>query len=250
MIAENLDLRVWAALRPIDGITRLPIDVPVRVSGDGQVWKRNRIGVWVLYELHLPAARREEFAEYEDVFDGPTAVAPSVDIAAVIEDERGLLLTRRLGMTLPRADTAAPGVLPPLFEAIDVPLYPASHAALAAPWAVVRVHVERGGQPAAGCALTVHEPGDETRVLGRGQSDQRGEAVVAVPGVPAFIPSGGPAAFVRERSAELTVVFEIAGSAPPDTDQLATSSGPGFARTTVAVVLASGRQTSQAINLP
>jgi hypothetical protein len=250
VIAEDLDLRVWAALRPIDAVTRLPIDVPVRVGGDGQVWKRNRIGVWVLYELHLPASRREEFAEYERVFDAPTAVAPPVEITALIEDQRGVLLTRRLRITLPRADTAAPGVLPPLFEPIDVPLYPASHAPVAAPWAVVRVQVAHGGQPAVGCALTVHEPGDETRVLGRGQSDERGEAVVAVAGVPAFIPSGGPAAFVRERTADLTVVLEIGATGPPDTDQLATRSGPGFARTTVAVVIASARETSQAITLP
>jgi hypothetical protein len=250
VISEDLDLRVWAALRPIDAVTRLPLDVPVRVSGDGQVWKRNRIGLWVLHELHVPASQREQFAEYERAFEAPTAVVPPVNVTALIKDPRGVLLPRRLQMTLPRAATAAPGVLPPLFEAIDVPLYPASHAPLAAPWAVVRAHVSRGGQPAAGCALTVHETGDETRVLGRGQSDERGEAVVAVAGVPAFIPSGGPDAFVRERSADLTVVFEIGASAPPDTDRLAASSGAGFARTTVAVVIASARATSRAINLP
>ena len=87
-------------------------------------------------------------------------------------------------------------------------------------------------------------------MLGRGQSDERGEAVVAVAGVPAFIPSGGPEAFVRERAASLTVVFAIGASAPPDTDQLAAASGPGFARATVAIVIASARETSQVINLP
>ena len=250
MIIEDLDLRVWAALRPIDAVTRQPITSPIRVSGDGQVWKPNRIGLSVLHGLHRPTAQREQFAEYEQTFDAPSAVTPAVDVAVTLEDPRGVLLPRRVHITLPRPDTAAPGVMPPLFEAIDVPLYPAPHAPLAAPWAVVRVSVSRDGQAAAGCALTVHEPGDATRVLGRGQSDERGEAVVAVVGVPAFIPSGGPQAFVRERSAELTVVFEIGASGPPDTDQLAEASGSGFARSTVAIVIASARETSQSIVLP
>ena len=254
MIVEDLDIRVWAALRPIEAVTRRPLDIPLRVRGDGQVWKRNRIGLFVLHELHLPAGRREQFALYERTFEAAPAVAPPIEIAATIEDQRGVLLPRRVGIVLPRADTAAPGVLPPLFEPIDVALYPAAHAPLAAPWAVVRAHVSRGGQPAAGCALTVHEPGDETRILGRGQSDERGEAIVAVAGVPAFIPSGGPEAFVRERTAALTVVFEIGaagiGADPPDTDRLAVATGPGFARATVAIVIASGRETSQAIDLP
>jgi hypothetical protein len=250
VIVEDIDLRVWAALRPVEAVTRRPVDALLRVSGDGQVWKRNRIGLFVLHELHLPAPRREQFAAYERAFAAPTAVAPPVEIAATIEDPRGVLLPRRVQIALPRSGTAAAGVLPPLFEPVDVPLYPAPHAPLAAPWAVVRVHVSRAGQPAAGCALTVHEPGDETRVLGRGQSDERGEGVVAVAGVPAFIPSGGPEAFVRERTAGVTAVFETGAVAPPDTDRLAAASGAGFARATVAIVIASGRVTSQAIDLP
>jgi hypothetical protein len=98
--------------------------------------------------------------------------------------------------------------------------------------------------------ITVHEVGDETRVLGRGQSDARGEAVVAVPGVPLFIPSGGVNAFVRDRDAEVTAVFEPAASDPPDTDALALASGAGFVRTVVTVVIASGRTTPLTINLP
>jgi hypothetical protein len=250
VIAEDLDLRVWAALRPIEAVTRRPIVAPMRVLGEGQVWMRNRIGLLVLHELHLPALRREQFAAYERSFEAPTAVTPAVNVVTTLEDPRGVLLSRRVHIALPRATTAPPGVLPPLFEPIDVPLYPASHAALAAPWAVVRAHVSHGGEPAAGCVLTVHEPGDEARVLGRGQSDERGEAVVAVTGVPAFIPSAGPEAFVRERTAEMTVVFEVGASAAPDTDQLAAASGAGFVRRTVAMVIASGRETSLTINLP
>ena len=73
---------------------------------------------------------------------------------------------------------------------------------------------------------------------------------VAVPGVPAFIPSGGPDAFVRERAVEVTAVFEPAATLPPDTDALAEASGAAFIRTTVNASIASGRSTPLAVVLP
>lgn len=246
MIVEDVERRVWCALRPVDAVTRLAIETPLRVQGAGQTWIRNLSNLPVLHALTEPAAQRDEFVEYEDTFLAPTVVA-AVTIRATIEDPAGRYLARTVAIELPRADSGSP---PPLFEPIEVPMYPAPSAPLAAPWSVVRVHVERGGLPAAGCALTVHEIGDEAAVLGRGQSDARGEAVVAVAGVPIFIPSGGPNAFVRELDAELTAVLETAAAGPPDTDLLASSSGAGFARITVAVVLASGRTTPLAVVLP
>jgi hypothetical protein len=248
MIIEDVERRVWAALRPVDAVSRRPLDVLLRVHGSGQRWRRNLSGLLVLHELSEPAARRAEFDEYEATFSAPTAIAPPAAIRATIDDPRGRYLARAVTIELPRSD-AGTG-LPPLFEPIDVPMYPAASAPLAAPWSVVRVHAERGGLPAGGCVITVHEVGDETQVLGRGQSDARGEAVVAVPGVPLFIPSGGPDAFVREREVEATAVFEPAAGGPPDTDTLAVASGTGFVRATVTVVIASGRTTPLAIHLP
>jgi len=250
VIVEDLEFRVWAALRPIDAVTRLPVEVPLLVHGEGQVWKRNRSGLWVLHEVDMPAARRTEFAAYEDSFTAPTAVTPAVNVLVRIDDPGRRWLSRRMALSVPRAATAAPGVLPPLFSPIDVPLYSAPNAPMAAPWAVLRAHVGHAGAGAPGCAITVHEPGDGTRILGRGQSDARGEAVVAVPGVPVHLPSGGPSAFVRERAAQVTVVFEPGADSPPDTDALADATGPGFSRTTVGVVIASGRMTPLEVNLP
>jgi len=247
MIVEDVEFRVWAALRPVDAVSRRPLDAPLRVHGTGQRWLHNLSGLLVLHEFTEPAARRAEFEEYEATFPAPTTVAPAVTIRTTLEDPRGRYLARIVTFGLPRSDA---GGSPPLFDPIDVPMYPAPSAPLAAPWSVLRVRVERGGAAAAGCVITVHEVGDETRVLGRGQSDARGEAVVAVPGVPLFIPSGGTNAFVRERDAEVTAVFEPAASSPPDTDALALASGAGFVRTVVTVVIASGRTTPLTINLP
>lgn len=248
MIVEDLEFRVWAALRPVDAVSRRPLDAPLRVHGIGQRWRRNVSDLLVLHELSEPVGRRAQFEEYEATFPAPIAVAPPVVIRSTLEDPRGRYLSRTVTIELPRADAGAGQ--PPLFEPIDVPMYPAPSAPLAAPWSVLRVQVARGGRPAGGCAITVHEVGDEAQVLGRGQSDARGEAVVAVPGVPLFMPSGGVNAFVREREAEVTVVFEPAAGGPPDTDALALASGAGFVRAVVTVVIASGRTTPLTINLP
>lgn len=250
MIVEDVERRVWAALRPIDAVTRLPIASPMRVSGPGQTWLANRSGLMVLHRLTEPAAQHEDLADYEASFAAPTAVTPPVAVSVRIDDPRGLHLARRAGFTLPPASTAAGDTLPELYRPIDVPMYPAPNAPLAATWAIVRASVARAGNAAAGCALTVHEPGDETRVLGRGQSDARGEAVVAVVGVAAFMASGGATAFVRERDAELTIVFEPAASAPPDVEALAPRSDAAVARRTVPIVISSGRATVLTVTLP
>ena len=250
MIVEDVERRVWAALRPVDAVTQLPIASPMRVSGPGQRWLPNRSGLMVLHALAEPAAQRDDLSRHEASFAAPTAVAPPVAVNVRIDDPRGLHLARRASIAVPRAHTAAADELPDLYRPVDVPMYAAPHAPLAATWAIVRASVSRAGTPAAGCALTVHEPGDETRVLGRGQADARGEAVVAVVGVAAFIASGGPSAFVRERDAELTVVFEPAATAPPDTEALAARSDAAVSRRTVSIVISSGRTTSLAVALP
>jgi hypothetical protein len=150
---------------------------------------------------------------------------------------------------LPRAATATGDALPPLFEPIEVPMYPSPGAPLAAPWAKVRVSVTRAGAPAAGAALRIHEPGDPARVLGRGQCDARGEGVVAVSGVPAFMPSSGPTAFVRERAVELRVVLAPGGPQPPEPDLLAARTDGGVRIATASLVIASGRDSVAAVDL-
>ncbi len=250
MIVEDVERRVWAALRPIDAVTRLPLAAPMRVSGPGQTWIANRSGLMVLHRLTEPTAQIDALARYEASFTAPTAVAPPVAVSVRIDDPRGLHLSRRASITLPRAASATGDELPDLYRPVDVAMYPAPNAPLAATWAIVRVSVSRAGVPAAGCALTVHEAGDDTRLLGRGQSDARGEAVVAVVGIAAFIASGGATAFVREREAELTVVFEPAATTPPDTEVLAVRTDPAVARRTVPIVISSGRSISLAVALP
>ena len=65
MIAEDLDLRVWAALRPIDAVTRLPIDVPVRVGGDGHARTDRAPQILALRRDGVERSGRAEIADDE-----------------------------------------------------------------------------------------------------------------------------------------------------------------------------------------
>jgi hypothetical protein len=257
VIVEDVDDRVWAALRPIDAITRAPISAinePMRIEGAGQRWLANRSGLMVLRRQTEPAARTEEFARHEASFAAPTLVDPPVELAVTITDPRGRYLARRATLRLPRSPLpAAPGVLPELFSPLEVPMYAAPHAPLPSSWALLRASVTRAGLAAAGAVLTVHEPGNAARVLGRGQADARGEALLAVIGVPAFIPSGGAAAFVRTRAVEVTVVFDAAAAAagtPPDPEALFASADAALIRLTAATSIGSAATAFITLTLP
>jgi len=244
VIAEDLDHRVWAALRPVDACTGQTVDA--QVLGEGQHWLRNRSGLWVLNGLAPPTPRQPEWQAYEDSFDAPIALAPLV-LRVSLQAASQRYLARRFTLTLPRSDQ---GAQPPLFTPQDVPMYRSSAGSLGLGWALLRLSLTRQGQPAAGAVFSVHTGDTSTPRLGRGQTDARGEGVLAVTDQPHFLPSAGPQPFTRERTLNVHGVFEPAALADPDPDDLATRSGAGFVAFSAVVTLASGRSTVLALDLP
>lgn len=245
MIVEDLDHRVWAALRPVDAVTGRTLEAKVR--GEGQHWLRNPSGLWVLNRLAAPTPRAAEWQAYEDAFLAPPSPAPWL-LQVTLHTPGGQHLARRFSLTLPRS---AAGPQAPLFAPQDVPLYPAPACSLALGWALLRLSLTRNGRPAGGAVFSVHEGDRNSPVLGRGQTDARGEGVLAVSGQPYFMPSAGPEPFTRERTLNLHGVFEAAAAAAlPDPDNLATRSGVGYLPFSTVVTLASGRSTVLALDLP
>jgi hypothetical protein len=245
LIVEDLDHRVWAALRPVDAMTHQP--VMAAVHGEGQRWLRNNKGLWVLNGLAEPISRRADWQGYEGSFAAPVSMAP-LAVRAVVTTPGERYLPRIVTLTLPLSDS---GAEPPLFSTREVLLYAAPHGNLALGWAVLRISLRHTGRPAAGAVASLHENGTDTPLLARGQTDQRGEGVVAVPGLAHFVRNpAAPPAFVRERRLQLHVVWELLGGEPIDPDDLATRSGAGYVLSTTSVLLASGRSTSVTIDLP
>jgi len=212
---ERVERRVLAALRCIDAGTRVQIETPLQVRIEGARVQRNRSGLYVIVQADALAA-------HADAFDAPP---PSPDLASVplqvsIDDAGGRYLPRRAEILLPRdparTSAGAPG---PLFQAIELPLFPAATAPVGANWAVLRVSVREqvSGDALGGVLLLARANG---QVLARALTDWRGEALLPVPGVPVTTWSDDPhAVVVTELAAQLEWVFDpAAGTRVPAAD--------------------------------
>jgi hypothetical protein len=238
MIVESLTRRVVAALRVVDGVTGQPILSPLSVGGAGTVWVRNRRGLHVLMEM--PGLER-----YQDALSSPPA-SPSVgSLNTVIEvhDMGATYLPRRQSLRLPRdPDPAHASDGGSVFQPIESRLYLSPSAPTSSAWAVIRATIVReGNQQSLGGALIRVLRASDGQVLARGLSDSRGEALVAVPGIPVttWEGSSGPV-LGTEVDVQVEVVVDPAAGNVPDPDALEANRGllPNRQR---AMKLASGR---------
>jgi hypothetical protein len=242
---EHVDMRVWAALRFVDAVTRAPIAHALRVQAEGARWVRNPSGYAVLAALTLPQAQRAQFETYQAAFEAPTAVDP-LTLAVRIADPSGRYLPRSLQLALPRSPAAPERAL---FAPVEVAMYPSGTAAVAAGWAVVRAQVTRAGAPARGAVLSLHRATGPQALLGRGVSDARGEAVVAAAGVPVFEITGGDPPLASTVDCELRVVHAPDASGDPDPETIA-QGGPGTVSATVPLTVRASATFTAAIALP
>lgn len=211
---ESLDRRVLGALRFVDGNTGAVLRDPLLLSLPGARVQRNRGGLWVVSAV--PA-----LAGHEAAFESPPPLPAlgSLSLTAQVSDPSGHYLPRRATLALPRDAAPANAGLPgSLFRPVDIALWPSPAAATGANWAVLRITVleTASGDALGGVLLRVMRDG---ATLAQGLSDWRGEALVAVPGVPVTTWSNEPGAVVAlEINATLDAVFDPAtGSRTPIT---------------------------------
>lgn len=233
---EAVEPRVLGAVRFLDAATLLPVGAPLSVGGDGVRLVRNRQGLYVLAEAPGPRAEM------------------------TVRDPGGRYLPRRLGVDLPRdPDPAHADQAGSLFRPVDVLLYPAPAASVAPGWAVVRATVVRAGSgsPLGGALLRVLRKADGV-VLARALSDWRGsvrgEALVAVPGIPITTwGDGEPEAPVLVNEVPVTLeafvdpAFDPLGPAP-DPDRLESLRG-GLPSASAELRLASGRTEKKTLTV-
>ena len=129
-----------------------------------------------------------------------------------------------------------------MFQPIECRLYLAPSAPTSSAWAVIRATVVReGGEQGLGGALIRVSRANDGEVLARGMSDARGEALVAVPGIPVTTWETAPGPVMgTEVDVQVDVVCDPGGGPAPDPDHLEAN------RTTLpnsrtAIKLASGR---------
>jgi len=215
-VLERTDTRLLGALRCVDASTGAVLTELLQVRVAGARIRRNRSGLYIIASADPP------LAAHEAEFDAPpsTPALGSVELTATLEDPAGRYLPRTATLALPRDPLPANAAqADSLFQPIQIAMFPASTASVGANWSVLRVSVrETASSDALGGALLLVTSGANT--LGRGLTDWRGEALVAVPGVPVTTWSEAPdAVVVSEISAQLEVVFDPAtGRRTPQAD--------------------------------
>lgn len=240
--SERILHNVTVALRCVDGNSGRLLAAPI-VRAPGERLLRNGSGVYVLIDRpQLPA------------------------LAVTVEDPTRARLPRRAHIPLPRdADPAHAGAPNSLFRPVDLALYPAPAAAAPSGWAAVRVTVIGTGdnRPLGPALVRVTRTSDGV-LLGRGVTDWRGraagEALVAVPGVPAitFSSGGGPggddeeddgAVLVSQIAVSIEAVFDPLGEgSPPDPDDLEARRNT-LPRASAAAAISAGAATSVRITI-
>lgn len=206
MIAEWLDRRVLGAIQLVDAITGETVRDRVRVAATGVQMVQNRSGRWVVFAT--PGI--EALQPYTDAFPVPP-VAPaleSIAIALSMRDASGFYLPRQQLIQLPRNPDAAASNS--LFQPIAVSMYRSPVASVAPGWAVIRATVidQANGRRLPWALIRVVQTVPAAAVT-LSQADWRGEALIAVPGIPvAMSSSGNGAVLTREVAVTLEVVVD------------------------------------------
>ncbi|HYJ89631.1 MAG TPA: hypothetical protein VEW46_26450 [Pyrinomonadaceae bacterium] len=251
MRLEQVEQRVLGAIRFVDATTKLKIRAPLSVEAAGLKFVRNLSGHYVIanalgLEAHVAA------------FENPPASPALGNLAfeVSVADPSHKYLPRRHALKLPRdPDPQHHAAADSLFQFISVELFPSSIAQTGPGWAVIRATVLKLGtrEPLKGSLIRVTRKngtaGDE-KPLGRGLTDQRGEALVAVPGIPVTtFGEGAGAVTTNEIDVTIAAFVDPNASGIPDPDDLEARRATLKTAATDAK-LASGRMLPLTLEVP
>jgi hypothetical protein len=178
---EVIDSRVLGAFRLIDHSTQAVIKRPLNVSATDTTFIRNRSYHYVISDTAGLEQHTEAFSE-----PPPTPPLGDIDLDVYVHDPMHRYLPRITAISLPRdplpenADEADS-----LFQPVAVQMYAAPTFPMHPNWSGIRasLSIEGSEDPVPGALLRVIRTSDDA-VLARGISDQRGEALVIIPGIP------------------------------------------------------------------
>jgi hypothetical protein len=252
------DMRVLAAIRPVDAMLRTPVRTPLEVTGDRIRVIANRSGLYVIAEAPGTDAYTGRFAlPVPPAAPQPPAVG-SVQVTLSLVDPAGRYLPRTVVVQVPRDPDPAHRDQPgSLFMPIDVDLFPSPTMALREGWATVRVSVKRANsQDGLPFAFVRVRRASDNVVLGRGVTDERGEAMVGIPGIPVTTWNAAPGAAVTASSVAARVAacfdktaFHPETSTYPDPTALEQAFATLPHSSDVDLDLTSGREVTRRIDV-
>ncbi len=181
MLIERVEQRVLGALQLVDSVTQTPVKRLMQISSDTATLVRNRRGFYVITHADGLESHTEAFLQPPP----PPPALEDNEYSFEIEDPQKRYLPRLVTVRLPRDPNPENiGNANSLFTPRDVAMYPASSASLSHNWSTVRVSVDQvGNSPVRGALIKIIDSAEDT-LLASGISDERGEALVIVPGVP------------------------------------------------------------------
>lgn len=250
---ERVDQRVLAALRLIDGATQAELIRPLHLTSDTARLVRNARGYYVVTGAN---ELEHHIASFQDV---PVEPALPSSYGFEISDPLGHYLPRLLELLLPRnSNPAEASDDDSLFRPVDVAMYPSSTAPLSHNWSTLRLSIARAVDhaPVRGALLQVIDVTDD-RLLAGGIADERGEALVIVPGVPVtkFADEesegegdGDPPVVVNTLPVRLELSLDAADPWPVNPDLLV-QNHVANRRMSVELALSTGRMERVVINL-
>lgn len=253
-MTEFVDRRILGAVRIVDRAVGHAVRRPLEISSPQARFVRNRSGHYVVTEA-------DGFEEYTRSFEAAPAAPPplSTPIAAEVQDPLGRYLPRSFTMRLPRdPDPANAESATSVFRPHEATLYPASTMPIIGNWSTVRASVtvarddDGPPDPARGALLRVLRQADD-EVIASGIADERGEALVIVPGVPLTRfgdddGDGNGPVIVADLPATLEISFSAGRTWPVDPDVLESEHAASI-RTTVDLTLRTGTMNRVSVEL-
>ena len=244
---ENVDRRVLGAFVCVDAITGNSIVPAIPVSAPDWKVKPNRNGVYVIFDGPGLDNKTTQFIPTGDWSHQQT-------LEVSLRDPSLRYLPRRASLKAPFAVPAYPPVPNPptgVFAPQKIAVYPSPAAIIGPNWASIHASVTRAGSnPLKGlpwAVLRVTKDSDHS-VMANGQTNQNGEALLAVVGltVQANTGGGGPVT-ISTVAATITAYFDPSvlsqptGWIPNPDDILNTLSNPALKTASHAVQLTSGQ---------
>jgi len=177
---NEINHRYLAAIRLVDTATGSIIKRSLSVSADGLTFFQNLSRFYVIKKATGLKAHIDQFS-----FAPETPAIGSLSFEISISDPLGKYLPRQLIMNLPRNPDSEEdnSVMTP----IEISMFNAATASLNPNWSIIRASIlqstEDDAQPLQGALLRVVRT-DDNALLSTGLSDQRGEALIIVPGIP------------------------------------------------------------------
>lgn len=219
---ETVDRRIFGAVELIDDLSGDRVSAPLQVSAPGLGLLHNRLGLWVIRTVPGQDA-------YTRAFDDPPARPPRSGFRFEVQDPSGRFLPRAVDLALPRwlptpqdAEDDPVAAVDDARRPVPLRLYPGPAALLRPGWTVLRLRLQLPDAPTVGLANVLVEstpPAALALPLRRTLTDCHGEALIAIPGVPALMPGAGG----------LTADFELVLSFVLDAAIVARSDAASFA---------------------